>query len=128
MVERIDLGSATTKKDLLGAVWRNVYCKLPSISRSTSANIAALYKRMQAAPAVGTGKELMAAREELIYLLETYEEKAIAFANEDWSKELIRLIKNAIKECKVGKHGLGKYEILRLQDEAKGWYEQEHRS
>jgi hypothetical protein len=43
-------------------------------------------------------------------------------AEEAWSKELVRLMKDAIAECNTGMTGLGQYAIMKLRDTAMNWY------
>lgn len=70
-------------------------------------------------------EQLDFASKSLEALLINYKEHAILLADQDWSKELVRLIKDAIGEGIAGHRGLGKYAIFKLRDTAMNWYEAE---
>ena len=86
------------------------------------ANVTAIYKPI---PQLADREELAPAREALEDLFNKFEADAVAFVDEAWYRELTRLMKDAISECKVGTHGLGKYAILKLRDTAWNWYKLE---
>jgi hypothetical protein len=71
--------------------------------------------------AVFASSQLTFARTNLDILLKEYEPVGLKFCNQAWYKELVRLNKDAIRECGVGRHGLGKYAINKLRDTAKHW-------
>jgi hypothetical protein len=73
-------------------------------------------------------EEYEPARKGLKHILREFSRLAGDLADEAWSKELVRLMKDAIVECNTGLNGLGQYAIMKLRDTAKDWYKVESKA
>jgi hypothetical protein len=103
----------------LGPSGGNSYVSLLHLTNNRSPFLPAIIEEMST---VFSDGQLDFARKELRGFLTSYEEHAVQFADQEWSKELVRLAKDAIRECGYGRHALGKYAVLKLRDTAMNWY------